>query len=226
MRVEGLACLAAGLAMLVFLCGPIALIISIVALNKINLLLADKRAQVKSQAVLSEEQKLSTTEPQIPIQNIPVITEEQIPSSVRVSEIAIPAILQPPVIDSEQTKKDGSTEQFSFELFIGTRGLAIAGSIAMLVGVIIGLKYLYDMKMITPLGRTLIVAGAGIASLIIGQLTRKRGYGFAATALAALGFAMLYAADFAAFGFYHIINTNLAFGLAIADNCGRDTVLY
>ena len=68
------------------------------------------------------------------------------------------------------------------------------------------------------MGRTLIVAGGGIVALAIGQFTRRRGYDIVATAMAALGFAMLYAADFAAFGLYNIIGTNLAFGLADRDN--------
>ena len=90
------------------------------------------------------------------------------------------------------------------------------GSVAVLVGVIFGLKYLYDNGLIGALGRTLIVAAAGLIAIGVGQWTRVRGYDIVAKSLTALGFALLYAADFAAFGFYHLIGTEIAFGFAIA----------
>jgi uncharacterized membrane protein len=237
------ACLGVFFAVAAFLCGPIALIVSIVSANRIRALEEQLHRQpirtgieplqpvqpeplkapplVEEQEFTQEEEKSSPSVPWIPVQLAaepaePPLHEEAAAASQPAPALPSPQQRDAPAEFAEKIKKELAAQKLSLEVFLGTRGLAIAGSIAVLVGVIIGLKYLYDMKLITPLGRTLIVAGGGIVALVIGQVTRKRGYEIVATALAALGFAMLYAADFAAFAFYHIIGTNLAFGLAIA----------
>lgn len=199
----GFACIGVFLA----LAGVAAFIMAAIALTKIS----------------SLEEQLRRLGPKEPVSPSPPVLWPKIPPPAPSAEtrpvepaIVLPSVAAPTADVAEQMKNQVAARRLSLELFLGTYGLAIAGSIAVLVGVIIGLKYLYDMKLITPQWRTIIVAGSGLVALAIGQFTRRRGYDITATALAALGFAMLYAADFAAFGLYHIIGTKLAFGLAIA----------
>lgn len=215
-----------------------AFIMSIVALNKISAIEEKlqrlQRMEFKAPPRPAEPPKVYQSPSPLPIIEPKVVANEektpplvlwpkiQMPESAPETPLvpAEPAIASSSISDkaaeiAEQMKKEVAAQRLSLELFLGTRGLAIAGCIAVLVGVIVGFKYLYEMKLITPQWQMIIVAGGGIVALAIGQFTRRRGYDIVATALAALGFAMLYAADFAAFGYYHLIGTNLAFGLGI-----------
>jgi uncharacterized membrane protein len=216
-------CIGVFLAILLGMAVPAAFIMSVIALNKISAI--EKKLQ--GQRLTEVKLPPHTAGPPIVHQTSPPPIEE--PKAVAEEKKSPPPVLWPkvqmperiaetPPISAEfaeQMKKEVAAQRLSLELFLGTRGLAIAGCIAVLVGVIFGLKYLYENAFIGPMGRTLIVAVSGIVALAIGQFTRRRGYDIVATAMAAMGFAMLYAADFAAFGFYHLIGTNLAFGLAI-----------
>ena len=111
-------------------------------------------------------------------------------------------------------------QKMSLEVMLGTKWMAIAGAIAMTIGAIVALKYMYDNAMIGALGRTIIVACWGVVGIIVGHLTRVRGYDIAAKSVTALGFGLLYAADFAAFGLYKLIGAEPAFGLAILITAG------
>ena len=114
-------------------------------------------------------------------------------------------------MDTETAAKQAG----SLEQKIGTRWILIAGIITSIVGVGFFLKYAYDNDLIGPLGRVVITAVAGIAALIVGEGTRRRGYGIVAKGVTALGFAILYAAVFSAYRFYELIGSGPAFVLAI-----------
>ncbi|MDO8303490.1 MAG: DUF2339 domain-containing protein [Sedimentisphaerales bacterium] len=233
----GFACIWVFLAILFCVAVPAAFIMSIIALNKISAIEQRLRQMQPKEIPMPLPPMVHKTPPPPTIIEPIVAVEEQKsplaewqPPKVDDKTIDLPlvgcchpvdpGIVPPSVSDkaaefAERMKNQVAAQRLSFELFIGTRGLAIAGCIAVLVGVIVGFKYLYEMKLITPQWQMIIVAGGGIVALAIGQFTRRRGYDIVATALSSLGFAMLYAADFAAFGFYHLIGTNLAFGLAV-----------
>jgi uncharacterized membrane protein len=103
----------------------------------------------------------------------------------------------------------------SLEQLIGTRGLAIAGIITIIIGVGLFLKFAYDKMWIGPWARVAIVAAGGLLALAVGEVTRRRGYEVVAKCTAALGFALLYAAVFSAYAVYHLIDTGPAFAGAI-----------
>lgn len=61
-----------------------------------------------------------------------------------------------------------------------------------------------------------IVAIAGLIALAAGEVTRRRGYGIVAKGVTALGFALLYLSVFAAYGYYHLFDSQTpAFVLAV-----------
>ena len=133
----GLACMWVFLAILFGVAGPAAIIMSIIAMNKISAIEKKLREQrpieVKSPPQVAEP--LVTEEEQ----SSPPVVWPKIQMPERITEM-------PPVSANlaEQMKKEVAAQRLSLELFIGTYGLAIAGSIVVLVGVIFGLKYLYE----------------------------------------------------------------------------------
>jgi uncharacterized membrane protein len=98
---------------------------------------------------------------------------------------------------------------------IGTRWLLIAGVITVFVSGAFFLLYAYEHWTIGPLGRIIIIAAGGVAALIIGEITRRREYEIVAKGTTALGFAILYLADFTAYMKYELISTTPAFAIAI-----------
>jgi len=198
-------------------CGPIALIISIIALNR-----AKARYRVPPERVerIVKAEEAARLEP-VPEKSIEFTKEERPAEAVRAAGI-------------EETKKDKeellkiaaiaikekekaifARKAGTFEERIGTKWILIAGVIAVFVGVGFFLKYAYDNKWIGELGRVVITAIGGLVALVIGEVTRRRGYGIVAKGVTALGFAILYAAVFSAYRYYELIEVTPAFFLAI-----------
>jgi len=115
----------------------------------------------------------------------------------------------------ERAKQIHSQPTISLEQRIGTRWIAIAGTITVIVGVAFFLKYAYDNWVIGPLARVVITAAGGLVALVAGEVTRRRGYEIVAKCVTALGFGVLYAAVFSAYRWYGLIETTPAFVLAI-----------
>jgi uncharacterized membrane protein len=97
---------------------------------------------------------------------------------------------------------------------IGTRWVLVAGVVTVIFAVGFFLKYAYDNQWIGPLGRVVIAGFGGLLALVVGELTRRRGYDIVAKGVTALGFAILYAAVFAAHRWYHLLGTAPAYVLA------------
>lgn len=149
-------------------------------------------------------------------------------------EPAIPVRIQPPAFTPEFLKtsrpvnipiarfETGNTgpanakQEMMLEQKIGTQWILIAGLITVLVGVAFFLKYAYENFVITELTRVLIVAGAGLVSLVVGEITRRRNYEIVAKGVTALGFALLYASVFAGYQLYGLLDMLPAFVLAAA----------
>ena len=212
---EGIFCIVIPLAIAVALSGPVALIIGIVALNKIREIrwLLERRGEIPPRVP-------EIYQPVSP----PVVTpsvHEKPPEIVREQPVFKAETVQP-------AEKTPAEKIFSFaetiktppkagslEQKIGTRVLLVLGVITSIVGVGFFLKYAYDNDLIGPLGRVVITAVAGVIALIVGEGTRRRGYGIVAKGVTALGFAILYAADFSSYRFYQLIGPGPAFGIAI-----------
>jgi len=213
------------------LSGPIALIISIISLNKtkeISNQLHKKTITPQGPAEGAEQVKeeAKVEEPRIPkrvLEKEPVIVKKQ--------EQPLQAVAKAPMEDKEKVaaesfqesvakfkekqKKSARQKSVSLEQRIGTRWALIAGIIACFVAVAFFLKYAYDNFSIGPLGRVIAVTISGMVALITGEVTRRRGYDIVAKGVTALGFAVLYAAVFSAHRFYGLIGSAPAFVLAI-----------
>ena len=115
----------------------------------------------------------------------------------------------------EPGKKAAAMKRIGLEQQIGTRWVLFAGIITVIFAVGFFLKYAYDTNLIGPSGRVAIAAFSGLVALAVGEITRRRGYGIIARAVTALGFAILYAAVFSAYRYYELIGPTPGFVLAI-----------
>ena len=101
------------------------------------------------------------------------------------------------------------------ELKIGTTVALIVGVITVIVGVAFFLKYVYDNMTFSEEARVCLVAVGGLIAIVVGEVLRRRNYEIVAKGIAALGFALLYAAVFGGSRVYHLFSTEWAFGLSI-----------
>lgn len=192
------------------LCGPAALIISIIALNKTKEFyrMPERLERPAGKEEAAKPAPVPEKPAEVPEKRIEV--KEKKPPV----EMVAPAKVEP--VKVEQKKKAEPAKKFgSLEQRIGTRWVLIAGIIAVIFSVGFFLKYAYDNEWIGPLGRVVIAAIAGLVALAVGEVTRRRGYGIVAKGVTALGFAVLYAAVFSARAYYELIGTTPAFVLAI-----------
>lgn len=192
------------------LLGPAALVLGIIALCKVNNLIRQlQQKDVIAKPIFTYRPaggvKKEFKRPEV-VKEEPTI--EAVRPEVEIKEEAKPVRVEPM---SSFAVKGGSLEQR-----IGTRWVLVAGIITVIVGVGYFLRYAYDNELIGPVGRVIIAVVAGIAALVIGEVTRRRGYGVVAKGVTALGFAILYAADFSAYRLYGLIESPAAFIFAIA----------
>lgn len=229
---EGILFLLALLAVISILSGPVALIVSLVALKKLRDLqrdLYDLAAPVRPQpfdALPTAGPERSEAEP-APVEQAKreIVTEapaRQVEATPRPTpqRAKVEAFFQK---DREARVTPVPAPQpasVSLEQRIGTRWVLIAGVITVMFAVGFFLKYAYDQQWIGPLGRVLIAGFAGLVALADGEVTRRRGYDIVAKGVTALGFAILYATVFAAHRWYGLIGTPTAFVLAIGVTAG------
>ncbi len=232
---------------LVILCivsGPIALVLSIVALSKLS-----QRSYATGQSAIPPPihtglvehsvtplvERVTTvreqpsapipmiSQPATPIQTTAASTEfvqptAEIPSAASTGSPAKFFTKEPEAGYPSQAQAGESRP--SLEQIIGTRWVMIAGVISVIFAVGFFLKYAYDKQIIGPWGRIAIVAVGGFSALLIGEFTRRRGYQIVAKGVTALGFAILYAAVFSAYRVYHLIPAMPSFALAIVITAG------
>lgn len=190
------------LAVVCLLSAPVAVILGLVALRRIARLRRDIEERAMWSAVMPGAPPKPAgprVQPPTPDQG-PIGRSPASPSAPRAG----------PVCGS------GKREPTSLEQRIGTRWVLAAGVITVVFAVGFFLKYAYDQQWIGPLGRVVVAALGGVLALSVGEITRRRGYDVVAKGVTALGFAILYATVFAAHRWYGLIDSALAYGLAVA----------
>lgn len=204
------------------LCGPVALVISIIALKKTKGMYLEQPP--KAAKVTPPE---AAKPPPLPESVAPARRTEAGKQEERLEEfVGVKSIEQDRSAWLEQMKTaaehlDGGRKKISLaetvglEQRIGTRWVLFAGIITVIFAVGFFLKYAYDTNLIGPSGRVAIAAFSGLVALAVGEITRRRGYGIIAKAVTALGFAILYAAVFSAYRYYELIGPTPGFVLAI-----------
>ncbi len=184
------------------LCGPAALIISIIALNK-SKARYPKLERIERPVIKEEVPKPAE------------VPEKRVEVKEKKPPVEVVAAAKVEAAKVEETKKpEAGKKAETFELRV-VRWILIAGVIAVIFAVGFFLKYAYDNEWIGPLGRVVIAAIGGLVALAVGEVTRRRGYGIVAKGVTALGFAILYVAVFSARAYYELIDTTPAFALAI-----------
>jgi uncharacterized membrane protein len=213
---EGYIILLILLAIACIISGPVALIISIIALNKINQIYRQPLRRVEKPAK-EEAAKPAEVIPEA----IKVRQDKRAAEPAETARQKDKKKAEQEVLRAAAERIKGESKAFAgrkagtVEQRIGTRWVLIAGIITVIFAVGFFLKYAYDTNLIGPLGRVVIAAVGGLIALAVGEITRRRGYGIVAKAVTALGFAILYAAVFSAYRFYGLIGPTPAFVLAI-----------
>ncbi|MHC4264895.1 MAG: DUF2339 domain-containing protein [Planctomycetota bacterium] len=200
-----------------FICGPIALIIALNARNKITDLEFKLRFQKTPFKPVTKQ--TAVKQPEAPQEPLPVVqqpppTPEPRPLEPQPQIIPKETIPAPSKESITKVEKEPAVKFETLEQKIGTKWILIAGVITVIVGVALFLKYVYDENLIGPRGIVLIVGGTGLAALVLGEITRRRGYGIVARGVTALGFAIIYADIFTAQQYYGLIGSTTAFLLA------------
>ena len=212
------------LALFFVLSGPIAMIVSFIALRRLK----ELQCRVDELAHASRR-PVAIAPPVVPPKPIfEEVRHETIPQApvVRAEETPRP-VPQPVRVEAffQKDKEARATPapqdaSASLEQRIGTRWVLMAGVITVMFAVGFFLKYAYDQGWIRPWGRVLIAGFSGLVALAVGEVTRRRGYDIVAKGVTALGFAILYATVFAAHRWYRLIGTPTAFVLSIGVTAG------
>jgi uncharacterized membrane protein len=227
---KGISILGIFLYVVFVLSGPAALIIALIALSKINRL--DKAIRMK-RLIAPQEEPAAKPSPVAPVVQEPKPSAPQ-PAAVHEQPAADQADGQPaasiPLKEKPTSPKPAepaptpavwpatplpSFSRTSIEQQIGTQWILIAGIVAILFGTGFFLKYAYEHNWLAPWVRVGFITAGAVVSLIIGEITRRRGYEIVAKGTLALGFALLYAAAFSAYRIYGLINPASAYVIAV-----------
>ncbi|MCL4741989.1 MAG: DUF2339 domain-containing protein [Phycisphaerales bacterium] len=98
----------------------------------------------------------------------------------------------------------------AIERQIGGRVFAAVGSLAVVVGLALGVKVALDegwFRLLPPLGRCIATASFGAALLVLGEIARRRINSLAAAGLNAAGVGALFVGAYAAYGFFGLIES-------------------
>lgn len=139
---------------------------------------------------------------------------EQAPEAARV-----PVEIAPPVREMEDVVVDSPEQRaVRWERLIGGRAFAVAGALIVIAGVALAFKLAYDMgwfAQLAPGARCWLGAGFGAALIGAGLLVQRRLGRAAAAGLHAAGIGAVYAAAYASYALYGLIEQPTALGLAM-----------
>ncbi|MEY2746722.1 MAG: hypothetical protein RL112_1764 [Planctomycetota bacterium] len=102
--------------------------------------------------------------------------------------------------------------QAGFERWVGVRGAALLGGIALAIAGWLFVQYSIEHGLLGPRARLLIGAFVGLAALALSALLARRGYALLANAIHAGGSVGLFAVAWAAHMLYGLVGLPMAFG--------------
>ena len=103
---------------------------------------------------------------------------------------------------------------FGFENFIGLKLIHFVGIVILIIGLSIGVKYAIDIHLISPTMRVALAYSASIILFLISERLRKK-YELFSMILFSGSMATAYFTTYAAFEYYKLISTMLAFCLML-----------
>ncbi|MHC5137465.1 MAG: DUF2339 domain-containing protein [Planctomycetota bacterium] len=221
-----------------FAAGPVAVVMAIVLFNKLGSI----NRRLNKMEGKDEYGPLGVVparpiEPAAPTALVPPTqkppVEPQRPSQA-ISQPTPTVVSKPPEASKTMAEVAAAIKEFvplkpkpategGLELKIGTTVALIVGVITVIVGVGFFLKYVYDNMTFSEEARVCMVAVGGLVAIVVGEVLRRRNYEIVAKGIAALGFALLYAAVFSGSRVYALFSTEWAFGLSIAITAGAMT---
>jgi len=206
------------------LSGPVALIVAIVAMKRIDRMRRElDEATMRTPARTAEPSVAPKVEPS---RDVSADTEDMVrsvpvrayPSDARIEEEKITPYGV--TTSASEAAPKGLAQTGSLEQRIGTRWVLVAGVITVIFAVGFFLKHAVENQWIGPWGRVAIAGLGGLAALAVGETTRRRGFDFVAKGVTALGFAILYATVFAAHRWYGLIGPPPSYALAVCVTAG------
>ena len=102
-----------------------------------------------------------------------------------------------------------------WERWIGIRGAAVVGAIALGLAGILFFKYSVEKGLITPAMRVVFGTLTGLGCLVGAEWLRARKYRQTAEGISGAGVVILYAAFWASHALYHLVGMPLVFGLMV-----------
>ena len=208
-----------------FAAGPVAVVMAIVLFNKLGSInrRLNKMEGKPEYAPAPAKPMAPALKPAVPVTPaVPVAPAQKPP--VEVPKPPKPIIQPQPVkpitevaaaIKEFVPLKPKPAVEGGLELKIGTTVALIVGVITVVVGVAFFLKYVYDNMTFSEEARVCMVAVGGLVAIVIGEVLRRRNYEIVAKGIAAMGFALLYAAVFSGSRVYGLFSSEWAFGLSI-----------
>jgi uncharacterized membrane protein len=183
-----------------------------------GILLGRHREQRRTAA--SSEHEPPAPQPERPAQQEPVeLQTSPAPASEKdPSEPAESPPFQPPP-SAQRSPAEPVTilrEQLSsFEITVGSKWLNWVGVVFVTIGVLFFLKFAYDNQWIGPRGRIAVGVIAGVASLLIGDKARRRGYPILFQTLTGGGLAAFYGCIYFYVQVYQLTGQTLSFAMLV-----------
>jgi hypothetical protein len=140
----------------------------------------------------------------------PVITRQSVISPPQldvapqpVSVPRVPQKLLPPVSIAPDFSPRPSAPKINWEQFMGVKGFAWLGGLALFLGVAFFVKYSFDNNLVPPELRVAIGFLAGLGLLVGGVMMSRKNFPALSQTLCATGVVILYAVTFACRSIYH-----------------------
>jgi hypothetical protein len=142
-----------------------------------------------------ESEKVSAPAAPVPEPSPPAITEPPAPAA----STGVPHIppFRPPV------RPEPVVSKINWEQFMGVKGFAWLGGLALFLGIAFFIKYSFDNNLIPPQLRMAIGFLTGIGLLVGGISVRRKKFSVLSQTLCATGIVVLYAVTFACRALYH-----------------------
>jgi uncharacterized membrane protein len=120
-----------------------------------------------------------------------------------------------PAVPPSAGPPSGFSVQIDWERWVGIRGAAVLGAVALGLAGLLFFKYSIEHGLITPSMRVVFGTATGIGCLLASEWLRPRNYRYTAEAITGAGVLILYAAFWSAHVLYGLIGMTPAFGLMI-----------
>jgi hypothetical protein len=133
----------------------------------------------------------------------PATVRRPIPKMAAPVEAAPPPLSDPAGPRETPAPAEPPAPDVGWEEFMGAKLFAWIGGLALFLGIAFFVKYSFDHNLAPPEARVAIGFAAGLALLLVGDLTKRKENAVTAQTLSATGTVVLYAVTYACRSYYH-----------------------